>query len=99
MGLSGKNLNTPIHIHFNSFKSAFEIAPNTALHPGRSFDCIGTYLVTIQSPNFSPKGLTCRDSGINHKLSPRGVLDGVVAHVEMVRDIDDEPLQRMRIAL
>ncbi|MBS3912287.1 MAG: hypothetical protein KGZ70_10790 [Hydrogenophaga sp.] len=99
MGLSGEGLNTPIHIHYNSFESAFEIAQNTVLHPGNAFDFMGAFLVTILSPNFGPRGHTCRVSGINHKLSRRGVVDGVIAHVEMVRDFDDGPLQRVHVAL
>ena len=89
LGLSGEDLSITVHIHYDSFESAFEVAPNTALHPGRTFDFMGTFLVTIESPNFGPKGHTCRVSGINHKLSRRGVVDGVVAHVEMVQHIDD----------
>ena len=67
MGLSGEELNTPIHIHFDSFESAFQIDPNAVLNPGKSFECFGTFLVTLFSPNFGPKGHTCRVAGVNHK--------------------------------
>jgi hypothetical protein len=98
-GLDGEKLTTPIHIHYDSFKSAFKAAPNAPLNPGNAFDFIGTFLVTISSPNFGPKGHTNRVSGLNYRLSRRGVVDGVVAHVEMVLDTYDKPLEGVLVGL
>ncbi len=99
MGGPVEELNSPIHIHYDSFKPAFTVNPKAALSPGTTFDAIGTFLVTLTSPNFAPKGHTCRVSGVNHKLTSQGTANGVIAHVEMVIDVYGEPLERAYIEL
>lgn len=99
MGLSGEGLAAPVHIHFDSFEPAFKFDQNAYLKLGKPSDGYGTFLVTISSPNFHPKGHTCRVSGVNYKLTRRGVVDSVIAHVEMVRDVDEEPIERVRVTL
>lgn len=98
-GVSGEKLSKPIHIHFDSFKPAFTVNPNAPLSTGNSFDAIGTFLVTINSEYFGPKGLTCRVSGVNHTLTSCGVVDGVIAHVDMVKDIGEGPIERVHVEL
>lgn len=94
-GMSEENLNKPIHIHFDSFEPSFAENPNA----GVDIQAIGSFLVTVISPNFGPTGLTCRVSGINHTLTHRGVVDGVIAHVDMVKDLEDHPLERVYVKL
>lgn len=98
-GISGEVLNTPIHIHFDSFRPALKVDQKALLSPGSAFDYLGTFLVTQISPNSRPKGLTCRVSGVNHKLSRRGMVDGIIAHVEMVRDVGEGPIERVYVNL
>lgn len=85
-------LEQPIHIHFDSYEPALKMGNKTLDNP-----C--TFLVTVDSPEFSPRGLTCRVSGINHKRSSQGVINGVIAHVNMVRYEDDGSIQRVYVQL
>lgn len=86
-------LRTPIHIHFDSYKPVLKMGNRTLDNP-----C--TFLVTITSPELSPKGLTCYVSGINHKLTPTGVVDGVVAEVKMIKySEEDDSLERVIVRL
>lgn len=87
-----EELNLPIHIHFDTYEPAFNMGNKVLPNP-----C--TFLVTICSPNFSPKGLTCRVSGINHKLSPQGTSDGVIAHVNMAKEEHDGSFERVHVQL
>lgn len=89
---SREELTRPIHIHFDSYEPALKMGNKT-------FDNPCTFLVTVDSPNFGPQGLTCMVSGINHKLSYQGVINGVVAHVNMVRYEDDDSLKRVYVQL
>lgn len=87
-----EGLNQPIHIHFDSYEPSLKMGNMTLPNP-----C--TFLVTVDSPKFSPRGLTCRVSGINHKRSPQGVRNGVVGHVNMVRQRDDGSIERVYVQL
>lgn len=88
-----EGLRTPIHIHFDSYKPVLKMGNRTLDNP-----CI--FLVTITSPTLSHKGRTCYVSGINHKLTPTGVVDGVVAEVKMVRNSEeDDSLERVIVRL
>lgn len=98
-GTNGEHLTTPIHIHFDSFKTIFESNGNVNSGVNNLIRSRGTFLVTISSPNFSIKGITARVSGVNHRNSNRGVVDGVIAHVEMARDLDDGPVERVYVSL
>ncbi|MDH0424162.1 hypothetical protein EGI94_10170 [Stutzerimonas stutzeri] len=89
---SKEGLQQPIHIHFDSYEPALKMGNKVLPNP-----C--TFLVTVDSPEFSPRGLTCRVSGINHKRSPEGVRNGVVAHVNMVRQEDDGSIDRVHVQL
>lgn len=89
---SKEGLKQPIHIHFDSYDPAFRMGNKVLPNP-----C--TFLVTVDSPEFSPRGLTCRVSGINHKRSPEGLRNGVVAHVNMVRQEDDGSIDRVHVQL
>jgi hypothetical protein len=89
---SKEGLQQPIHIHFDSYESSLKMGDKVIPNP-----C--TFLVTVDSPEFSPRGLTCRVSGINHKRSPHGVRNGVVAHVNMVRINDDGSIDRVHVQL
>ena len=55
---SKEGLNQPIHIHFNSYEPFVKMGNKTLPNP-----C--TFLVTVDSPEFSPRGHTCRVSGIS----------------------------------
>lgn len=88
-----EGLRTPIHIHFDSYKPVLKMGNRTLKNP-----CI--FLVTITSPTLSHKGQTCYVSGINHKLTPTGVVDGVVAEVKMIRNSEeDDSLERVIVRL
>ncbi|WP_427770711.1 hypothetical protein [Comamonas thiooxydans] len=90
---SREGLTQPVHIHFDSYKPVMEIGGRAKNNP-----CI--FLVTVNSPNFNPKGMTCYVSGINHKLTPEGIVDGVLAHVKMVMYGDDnDSLERVLVQL
>ena len=87
-----EGLQQPIHIHFDSCEPALKTGNKVLPNP-----C--TFLVTVDGPEFSPRGLTCRVGGINHKRSAQGVIDGVIAHVNMVRYEDDGSLKRVYVQL
>lgn len=88
-----EGLRTPIHIHFDSYKPVLKMGNRTLDNP-----C--TFLVTVTSPALSPKGMTCYVSGINHKLTPTGVVDGVFAEVKMIRNSEeDDSLERVIVRL
>lgn len=89
---SKEGLQQPIHIHFDSYEPTLKMGSKVLPNP-----C--TFLVTVDSPEFSPRGLTCRVSGINHKRSPEGVRNGVIAHVNMVRQEDDGSIDRVHVQL
>lgn len=89
---SKEGLNQPIHIHFDSYDPALKMGNKVLPNP-----C--TFLVTLDSPEFSPRGLTCRVSGINHKHLPQGQRDGVMAHVNMIREEDDGSINRVHVQL
>lgn len=87
-----EGLQQPIHIHFDSYEPALKMGNKILPNP-----C--TFLVTVYSPVFSPRGQTCRVIGRNHKLTHRGVINGVLAHVNMVRYEDDASIQRVYVQL
>lgn len=87
-----EGLNQPIHIHFDSYKPALKMGNKTLPNP-----C--TFLVTRSSPLSSLRGLTCRVSGTNHKYRHHGVLNGVIAHVNMIRQEDDGSIERVYVQL
>ena len=87
-----EGLSHPIHIHFDSYDPVLKMGTKVLPNP-----C--TFLVTVDSPEFSPRGLTCRVSGINHKRSPDGVRNGVIAHVDMVKQDDDGAIERVHVQL
>jgi hypothetical protein len=89
---SREGLQQPVHIHFDSYEPSLLMGKKILPNP-----C--TFLVTIDSSEFSPRGHTCRVAGINHKLSAQGVIDGVVAHVNMARYQDDGSIQRVYVEL
>ena len=87
-----EGLKQPIHIHFDSYEPALKMGNKTLDNP-----C--TFLVTVDSPEFGPRGLTCRVSGVNHKRLSQGVINGVIAHVNMVRYEDDGSIERVYVQL
>tara|TARA_R110001592_G_scaffold323843_1_gene603282 strand:- start:50 stop:1510 length:1461 start_codon:yes stop_codon:yes gene_type:complete len=89
---SKEGLKQPIHIHFDSYDPTLKVGNKVMPNP-----C--TFLVTVDSPEFSPRGLTCRVSGINHRLLPQGQRDGVMAHVDMIREEDDGSINRVHVQL
>jgi hypothetical protein len=91
---AGESLTSPVHIHFDSFKPAFEANVNAG-----GLTSVGTFLVTLTGDNYRPRGMTHRCSGVNHKLRPRGVLDGVIAHVSMVKDTGEGPIEAVVVTL
>jgi len=98
-GLSGEKLTTPIHIHADSFEPSFTVDPSAVLGAGNYCNAIGTFLVSLTGENYGPKGLTCRVSSVNHTLTRRGVIDGVIAHIDMVKDIGEGPIERVHVEL
>lgn len=89
---SQQGLSRPIHIYFNSYKPTMMMGDRTLPNP-----C--TFLVTVDNPDFLPQGLTCRVRGVNHRVSPRGVTGGVIAHVAMVRYGDNGLIERVYVEL
>lgn len=89
---SREGLKQPIHVHFDSYKPSLKMGNKTLDNP-----C--TFLVTVDSPEFSPRGHTCRVGGINHKRLSQGVINGVIAHVDMVRYGDDGLIERVYVQL
>lgn len=87
-----EGLNQPIHIHFDSYEPSIMMGNKTLPNP-----C--TFLVTLSSPGLSPRGLTCKVSGTNHKYRHHGVLNGVIAHVNMVRQEVDGSMERVYVRL
>jgi len=87
-----EGLKQPIHVHFDSYEPALKMGNKT-------LDNLCSFFVTVDSPEFSPRGLTCRVSGINHKRSSQGVINGVIAHVNMVRYEDDCSIERVYVQL
>ncbi|NYR12538.1 hypothetical protein HC000_08530 [Pseudoalteromonas sp. MIP2626] len=87
-----EQLNQPIHIHFDSYEPVFNMRNKVLPNP-----C--TFLVTIDSPNFSPKGLTCRVGGINHKHLAQDKNDEVIAHVYMAKEEYDGSFKRVHVQL
>lgn len=87
-----ERLNKPIHIHFDSYEPSFKMGNRTLHNP-----C--TFLVTCSSPMSSLRGLTCRVSGTNHKYMHHGVLNGVIAHVNMIREDNDGRIERVYVQL
>lgn len=87
-----EGLSQPIHIHFNSYEPSLKMGNKTLPNP-----C--TFLVTLSSPQLSPRGLTCRVSGTNHKYAHHGILNGVIAHVSMIRHEDDGSIERVYVQL
>ena len=85
-----EGLNQPIHIHFDSYEPSLKMGNKTLPNP-----C--TFLVTLSSPLLSPRGLTCRVSGTNHKYMHHGVINGVIAHINMIRQEDDGPIERVYV--
>lgn len=89
---AAEGLNRPVHIHFDSYKPALMMGNKSLPNP-----C--TFLVTVDSDEFGPRGLTCRVSGVNHKLTFEGVKDGVLAVVKMARYEDDGSVNRVYVQL
>lgn len=87
-----EGLSQPIHIHFDSYEPTLKMGNKTFPNP-----C--TFLVTLSSPQLSPRGLTCKVSGINHKYQHPRVVDGVIAHVRMIRQQDDGSIERVYVQL
>jgi hypothetical protein len=87
-----EGLTQPIHIHFDSYEPALMMGNNTLPNP-----CM--FLVTLSSPESSPRGLTCKVSGVNHKLTHQGVVDGVIAHVSMIRRNEEGSIERVFVQL
>lgn len=85
-------LNQPVHIDFDSYAPTLQMGNRTLPNP-----C--TFLVTVTNPNFRPMVRTCRVSGRNHKVSPQGVQDGIVAHVNMGRHTDEGEFERVFVLL
>lgn len=90
----GESLNSPIHIHFDSFKPLFEPNINAPFLGSR-----GTFLVTVTGDNYRPRGITNRCTGVNCKLTREGVADGIVAHVLMVKDTGEGPIESVVVTL
>lgn len=90
--LPPENIVKPVHIDFESYEPVLQIGDRTLANP-----C--TFLVTVNNPSYRPMTKTCRVMGTNHKLSPRGVVDGVVAHVNMVQHTDDAEFERVYVQL
>ena len=89
---TAEGLNRPVHVHFDSYKPTLMMGNKSLPNP-----C--TFLVTVNSDEFSPRGLTCRVGGINHKLTSEGVKERGVARVNMVRYEDDGSLNRVYVQL
>jgi hypothetical protein len=87
-----EGLNQPIHIHFDSYEPFIKMGNKILPNP-----C--TFMVTLSSLGLSPRGLTCKVSGTNHKFRHHGVLDGVIAHVSMIRHDEDDSIERVYVQL